>query len=350
MICYFKNRGIFAEVVSDDEYNLVLKLGYAKDKLIYNGPIKSKHTFLQAIKNGCIVNIDTEREISWLKSLCNTGQKFEVGIRVNFDLEAYCPKETLMGDAGSRFGFCYENGELLKALNNLKAFNNVKVAGLHFHYGTKTRSLNVYQAIARMACRIKSEYDLDLKYVDVGGGFYHSMSGKPSYMDYIRVISGELSQAFDVTKTKLIVEPGVSLVGTPISFVSSVIDINQTIANYFVITDGSRINIDPLMNKKQYIYTIKYMDNTRKTMPTQVISGFTCIEKDRLFLLSNHPQLKVGDQIIYNRVGAYTMSLSPLFIKFYPAVYVKNNNKIIKVRKKWTSDEYIQKSRFEMLE
>ena len=59
----------YAEVVSYDEYNLVLKCGFDKSHIIYNGPMKDKASFIDALENGAIVNIETKRELDWLLEL-----------------------------------------------------------------------------------------------------------------------------------------------------------------------------------------------------------------------------------------------------------------------------------------
>ena len=64
-----REQGCFAEVVSADEYELALKCGFKKDRIVYNGPMKSHDTFIDAITSGAIVNIETHREIDWLKDL-----------------------------------------------------------------------------------------------------------------------------------------------------------------------------------------------------------------------------------------------------------------------------------------
>ena len=76
----------------------------------------------------------------------------------------------------------------------------------------------------------------------------------------------------------------------------------------------------------------------------QVISGFTCMEHDRLFDLRNEKELLPGDRIIYHKVGAYTMCLSPLFIKWFPDVYVKSRDEVVKVRSRWTAEDYKRRS------
>ncbi len=119
-------------------------------------------------------------------------------------------------------------------------------------------------------------------------------------------------------------------------------DIKITSLNHFVYTDASRINLDPLFTKTHYAHYIKYKDAVnRKVLKEQTIVGFTCMERDRLFKLKDAPALNVGDIITYQDVGAYTMCLSPLFIQYYPDVYLLNDGQYQLIRKKWTVSEYL---------
>lgn len=343
-INYFKSKGAYAEVVSDDEYGLAKYIGNPIDKIVYNGPIKTKETMLEAIKGGAIVNIDAQREIEWLSEL-DKGQDLSVGIRVNFDIEKLCPAESACGDEGGRFGFCYENGELLRAINKIKAYG-ISVKGIHLHTSSKTRGLNIYKAIAKVACEVASEYGLELDYIDVGGGFFGGLPTKPQFEDYLREISAILKQSFDPKSVKLIVEPGMSVIGANISYVTSVIDVKQTSYGYFAVTDGSRMQIDPLMTKSSYFYEIKSACESKNInkIAEQTVCGYTCMEHDRLFKLRDANELNVGDIITYHKVGAYTMCLAPLFIKYFPDVYLNDGGKLIKIREKWTPEFYVQGS------
>lgn len=347
LLSYMRKKDIYAEVVSENEFHMAQRMGYEGKKVIYNGPVKGKQSFFQALENGAVVNIDASQEIFWL---CESGmqKKCGVGIRVNFDLEHFCPGETGNGNEESRFGFCYENGELKAAIEILKGIKNIKIEGLHLHCSTKTRSLNVYGRIARTACKIAEEFSLNLKYIDVGGGFFGGMEDKPQFDEYIRVISGELQKKFSSRRTTLIVEPGTSVISSPVDFVTSVLDVKRMVKNRFVVTDGSRINIDPLMHKNKYFFKIEYADSLdREDVSRQIISGFTCMENDRIFAMENERELRAGDIIIYKKVGAYTMCLNPLFIQYFPAVYWENQKGVICVRKPWTEENYIQNSVWE---
>ena len=80
----FDRKGCYAEVVSEDEYMLAKAIGVDGGRIVYNGPIKTKETFIEALVNGCFVNIDSDREINWLDDL--PAGDYKLGIRVNFDL------------------------------------------------------------------------------------------------------------------------------------------------------------------------------------------------------------------------------------------------------------------------
>lgn len=347
LVGYYHRCGCYAEVVSDDEYELGKLIGVTKDQFIYNGPAKSRESFLEALKNGCIVNIDTYQEIDWLDDL-EPAEHYRLGVRVNFDIEALCPGHSACPDEGGRFGFCYENGKLKEVLDRIHA-KGFQVRCLHLHTSSKTRAVEVYEAIASRACEIAKKYQLQLDYLDIGGGYFGGLANKPQFMDYLRKISGILEEVFDKDRVTLVVEPGMSLIGPAVSYVTSVVDVKDTTYGRFVVTDGSRSQIDPLMTKKSYFYRVESKCDKGR-ISRQVICGYTCMEHDRLFRMEDCAQLSVGDRIIYDKVGAYTMCLTPLFIKYFPAVYLQTEEKLILIRDKWNPAAYCQCSDWRRLE
>lgn len=346
VLWYMKVHGCYAEVVSEDEYELAEFMGY--ENIIYNGPVKGRDSFEKACRKGQIVNIDADREIRWLQEICavKPGKRIKVGIRVNFDLEGMCPGEASGGEEGGRFGFNYENGSFCRAVEKLQTISGVQIAGIHLHCSSKTRSLKIYEAIAGIACRIGKELGIEFEYIDAGGGYFGGLADKPQYADYLKVMTEILREEFDPERTVLILEPGTSLICPPVEYVTSVTDIKETSRNCFVTTDGSRIHVDPLMTKKSYFYHIEPIgqEDKKDRLEKQVISGFTCMENDRLFELKDAPALQEGDRIVYEKVGAYTMCLSPLFIGYFPAVYMEDRGEIFCIRQKWNVDEYVKKS------
>ncbi len=79
-------------------------------------------------------------------------------------------------------------------------------------------------------------------------------------------------------------------------------------------------------------------------MERQTICGFTCMENDRLFTAEQRPELQVGDHIIYQKVGGYTMCLTPLFIRYFPTVYAEDGGEFTCIRERWSVEEYVRKS------
>lgn len=351
LVAFVQKNGAYAEVVSEDEYDLARYLGFSDGEIIYNGPYKGQKSFDAVLMAGGYVNLDSEQEIRWLRALsaAHPERTFRVGIRANFNLEQMCPGETTMGEVSGRFGFCYETGKFAQAVEEIRSLPNAKIAGLHLHSSSKSRSVNIFRSIAQMACRLEREFHFDPEYIDLGGGYCGGMEGRPEYPDYFPVVAAELSACFRPEHTKLIVEPGISLISKCTTFVTRVFDTRDIKGTRYVMTDGSRFNIDPTMIKSSHLFHLQYSDcplNDRPVMESQVISGFTCMEVDRLFTHMDAPELVPGDLIIYENVGGYTMSLNPLFIQYFPPVYVKNGDSLTQVRSKWTPAEYVQGSRW----
>ena len=320
-----KEEGAAAEVVSDTEYDLATALGFKE--IVFNGPVKGKEHFLKALQDGQVVNIDSKREMDWLEELPANAQA-SVGLRVNVPL----PED----DTFSRFGFGME--ELKEAVERIQALPNVRLAGLHLHRTSKSRSLEVYAHIADKAAAVLQAYNLEPDYIDIGGGFFGAMPGKPSFEDYAAVLAREL-KAFP--GARILVEPGNALCAGAFSFLSSVLDVKKLESETVVVCDGSRNDIDPFFRKTDYFKSFPTVEAGRPTLPSQTVVGGTCLENDRLFHLENAPALKAGDRIAFANTGAYTMALSPLFIRYFPRVYVLENGDYRLASNEWNAQDYL---------
>ena len=342
-LCLARDMGCYAEVVSHDEYELALLCGYSKDHIIYNGPIKSKETFLDAIINGAIVNIEAKREINWLKELPQNNI-FNIGIRLNVSISKISPEDAKTNDDYSRFGFSFESGELTEAINQINLLENIKLCGLHVHRTSKTRSTSFYKKLLEYTYNIIDEMNLKLDYLDIGGGYFGIFSNAPTYNDYSNAFYEVVSKhkRDDIT---MIVEPGNGIVASAFSYVTSVIDTKKVDGRLIVTTNGSRNDIDPFFSKSNYLKEIIHKQQNTNFISTQIITGATCLEFDKIFSIENSQELHCGDLIKYNNVGAYTMCLTPLFINYYPRVYIYENNSYTIIREKWTANDYITKSK-----
>jgi diaminopimelate decarboxylase len=254
------------------------------------------------------------REVEWL---INSSAKSKVGIRVN----VYKKDLTDFMFSESRFGFSYENGDIRQIINILNEAN-VSIKGLHFHFNQKNRSVQMYQYISNLAIRLINEFGLELDYVDFGGGFLGGRGNE--FLDYTKIIKEQFENSFINTEDIcMIFEPGAALVATSIDFMMKVIDKKTINNNIYLTTDGSRIYIDPTMSSKKYKYEIN-TSNSDYLLQRQIVCGFTCMENDRIMEFNEGKRLDENDTILIKNIGAYTMSLSPIFILGPSNVYLLN--------------------------
>lgn len=351
--------GAYAEVVSHDEYELARLCGFEKDCIVYNGPMKSKVTFLDAVEHGAIVNIETKRELDWLKELPKGGA-YKVGVRLNINISQVSPEDADGDNDNSRFGFSDETSEFANAIKLIGDMPNITLAGLHIHRTAHSRSIRFYKKSIEFACKTIEKYGLKLDYLDVGGGYFGIFPNKPTYQEYSDAFC-EVLTAHGLQDLGVIVEPGNALVASCFSFLSEVIDVKHVEKElWFATTDGSRNDLDPFFKKSGYLSEVLYQEGANGScapvgaqasklgaiVKEQIVSGCTCLEYDRMFTLADKPLLSVGDRILYRNVGAYTMCLSPMFIRYIPNIYLKTDDSYKLVREKWTAKEHVMKNMF----
>ena len=333
---WMNRHGVYAEVVSDEEYQLALLSGCTTETIVFNGPIKSEAYLKKSIEGSSIINIDSAHELEFINRE-RPEIRVPLGVRVNVDPNIFDIDDVGYQEDGFRFGFSYENGELTKVIEVLNGIYGESRIGLHLHVNSITRSLNVYRVIAQYAAKIIQETQMNPAYIDIGGGFFGGVPGKTTPEEYIKCIKSELENIIDINKTKLIIEPGSAAIGSAVELYTSVIDVKDTLHGRIVTTDGSRIHIDPLWLKKGYMYSI---DSKQEPYQRQVICGYTCMDHDRIMVIEDQPELSVGDHITYHRVGNYTITFGGPFIRPFPAVYVKKDGMFELVRKQMTVEDY----------
>ena len=339
---WMKSQQVLAEVVSTPEYELAKYVGYEDNQVIINGPFKGYETMDKILRAGGIVNLDNFQEIAYIEEhQSDYPKEINVGLRINFDLETSCPGETIPGKEPGRFGFNLENGDFEKAVNLLRKIPNVKVVGIHAHHSTRTKSLGIFKSITTKACECATMCD-ELEYIDLGGCLFGDKPGAPTFDEYAQTIVSVLNQYQIPSSVKLILEPGAALIASPVSYVCKVIGTKDIKDVRLIYTDGTIKHIAPQMNAIKFGYTVN--PSSSDIINRQVVSGYTCIEMDRFLDIEDQKELCVGDKVTIHNVGAYTMSLTPLFIEYFPAVVVKDGDDCQIVREHWSTEEFTQKN------
>ena len=164
----FHQEGSWAEVVSGFEYKKALGNGVPGSNIIFNGPDKHADEIKLAVENDSLLHIDHFEELYLLIDICSQlNKKPRVAIRVNMDTGIY--------PVWDRFGFNYENGQALQALNIIVESSKLQLVGLHSHIGTYMLSTAAYGVAASKLCdlamKCKKQLNITIKYIDLGGGF-----------------------------------------------------------------------------------------------------------------------------------------------------------------------------------
>ena len=294
----------YAEVVSRMEYDLALRVGVPPQRIIFNGPYKR----------------ETDIEAMAKRSPDHT---LTVGIRCNFDIGT---------DSVSRYGFDAEGEEFKSVFETLGRLDNCRVGGLHCHFLAPQKSAKAYSRITRKMLELTLNYfgDNHPQFIDVGGGFFSKMSPDlrkqfgypvPTFEEYAQAIAPQFAAAFPRdTGPELILEPGIAITADIMKFVAKVIDIKTVRSRTVALVSGSVFNIKPTLNDKNLpIQVLSNNNQSESANGTIDIVGYTCMENDRLYKGYTGP-LDVGDYIVFDNVGAYTIVLKPPFIMPCPAM------------------------------
>ena len=327
-------RGFWAEVVSPDEYDFALRCGCPEAEILFNGPQKQDR-LLPACRAGATVNLDNLEEVEAVCAAFGGGDFApRLGLRVNFDLEALCPGETTCQGVPGRFGLCLENGDFARALEKLQKAG-LPLAGLHLHQSSKSRSLNIFAAIAETAVKLAGEYGLTaLDYVDLGGGFFGGsfFPNKPGFEEYAETICTILKTAFDPTRTTLVLEPGAAILATSMDYLCSVLNIRQVRGQRIVTLDGSLLHINPMMNPHPTPFTM--LNPGAESDEEQIVAGSTCMELDRFWPRDMHNLAEHGTQFLFHACGAYMSTHNSSFINAAPNIYLERGGEYTLLRKK----------------
>ena len=315
-LCRIVNElGGFAEVVSDMEMEIALRIGVEPKNIIWNGPFKNKKKVEQLLLIGGTVNIDSEYEIDLIGDIAKKypNHKLNIGIRCNFDVN---------DGVVSRFGFDIESEDFQRAVSMFKEYKNIHLIGLQCHFAT--RRLNTWKPRAEGMLALIDKLGIVPEHIDLGGGLFGKMADSlkaqfdtdiPTYKQYAEEVAPVFAKHFRNTENKpmLLIEPGSALVGDCMRFAAKVINIKNVRGKSIATLLGSIYNINPTLNTKNPPIEVYPMGCEQKEFTDLDFGGFTCIESDYLYRHFNG-KLAKGDMVVFGNAGSYSVVLKPPFI------------------------------------
>lgn len=342
-----KEEGCFAEVVSEMEMDIALRLGF--EKIIFNGPIKRQDALIRAIKHQAIINIDAEYEVDFLcqykKKYPNT--EIKAGIRLNIMLvDEYGNSVVQNGLRSGRFGFPYDI--LAKNIARLRDAG-ICIISVHGHTSSSDRAVVNYKVIADYMLRICEEFNLnDIEFFDIGGGFFGAapegldLTNRPKYEDYANMVVDCLKNSgwFNRRLPYIVIEPGSSVVSNVFKYYTKVYQLKRINSKNFAMVDGTVFDVKPTMHSNNLPHSI-IAESVEDESEVYDVVGSTCMEKDIMLQEVALPKLKIGDFLEFRGVGAYTISLTPTFINYLPPIVTIENETINVVRRKQQMDDVL---------
>ncbi len=300
--------GFIADLPSQERQDFIW------DKIIYANPIKPVETLRELDRYKPLVTYDNEEEI---KKIAKHAPNAGLALRLRV------PNTGSMVELSSKFGAL--PGEAVQLITRAHD-HGLTVEGLSFHVGSQcTNPENYIQALhlsASIFAEAKSR-GFNLQLLDIGGGFPAAYDKSvPKISSLAKKINYEIDRLFPKT-VEILAEPGRFLVASAGSAVSKIIGkaVRSDKLCYYV-DDGVYHTYSGIIFDH-----CTYRMKSFKSGPTQLCAVFgpTCDALDTISLAEQLPDLKMGDYLYSNTIGAYSAASSTHFNGFPPATTIHVN-------------------------
>ena len=305
--------GGYAEVVSEMELELALRIGVKPNRIIWNGPIKNAQKLEDFLVSGGTDNIDSIEELETVKTIAKKHKDkiLNIGIRCNYDVN---------DGVVSRFGFVVDGDDFKQVLEFVTDTPNVHFINFQCHFAK--RQIEYWPARVKGMIELIERTGVIPERIDIGGGLFGKMEDSlkaqfkteiPNYQAYAEVAASVFVEYFadKDRKPELLIEPGSAVVGDCMKFVGTVKTIKNVRGKWIATVLGSQKNIS--MSGINPPIEIISMGEEQKDYTNLDLVGFTCIEGDVLY--SNYTgKLAHEDAIVISNCGSYSLVMKPPFI------------------------------------
>lgn len=326
-LCKIINElGGYAEVVSEMELEIAIRIGVKPEKIIWNGPIKDPDKMESFLLSGGTINIDSADELILVKEIAHrhSDSLLNIGIRCNYDV----------GDGViSRFGFDTEGKDFKEVVLFAISTPNVKLVNFQCHFAK--RQIEYWPARAKGMIELIERLGIIPERIDIGGGLFGKMANSlknqfafniPEYNAYADASATIFADYFrnKEQKPELLIEPGSAVVGDCMKFIGTVKTIKHVRGKYLASVLGSQKNIS--MNDINPPMEVISMGEKQKFYKSLDIVGFTCIESDCLYHNYNG-MLAHDDAVVISNCGSYSLVMKPPFIlPNFPVLDISDGN------------------------
>ena len=334
LIREIKKFGLGADVVSIGELMMALKAGINAKKIVFSGVGKTSSEIDYAInKKILLINTESKSEINEIEKIAKYKNKIvNIGIRLNPNIDAKTLKQISTGKKENKFGV--DEKTFFDLVKYAKISKNINLKCLSVHLGSQILDHKPYEKMLKVIDKIIKKSNHKFEFIDLGGGMgisYQKNIKKLNYQKYNISIKKFLKNH----TSKIIFEPGRSIVGNIGSLISKVIYIKENDKKNFIILDAA---MNDLMRPALYganHRTIPVIKTNQISKKTYEFVGPICESTDKFTTLKKFQKLKEKDLVLMSDVGAYGMSLSSNYnMRPKPAEILIKGSKINIIKKR----------------
>ena len=341
LIREIKRFGLGADVVSMGELMMAIKAGISPKKIVFSGVGKTFEELLYAInKNIFLINAESENEIKQIEKIAKLKKKkIEIGIRLNPNTDAKTLSQISTGKKENKFGV--NSKTFVRLVHDYKNSRNVKLKCLSVHIGSQIIDHKPYEKMLKSITKILKKINYEFEFIDLGGGMGISYNDSEKKLDY-RKYCIAIKKFLNKNKSKIIFEPGRSIVGNIGTLISKVIYIKKSERKNFIILDAA---MNDLMRPALYGATHKLIPALKKNKilrENHEFVGPICESTDSFLTLKKFQKLRENEIIVMCDVGAYGMSLSSNYnLRPKPIELMIKGSKIKVIKKRQKHTDFI---------
>ncbi|MDB9986672.1 diaminopimelate decarboxylase [Candidatus Pelagibacter sp.] len=334
LIREIKKFGLGADVVSIGELMMAIKAGINPKKIVFSGVGKTSNEISYAIdKKILLINAESKSEINEIERIAKSKKKIvNIGIRLNPNTDAKTLKQISTGKKENKFGV--DEKTFFSIVNYSKLSKNINLKCLSVHIGSQILDHRPYEKMLKVLDKAIRKSNFKFEFIDLGGGMgisYEKTNKSLNYQKYNIAIEKFLKNH----KSKIIFEPGRSIVGNIGSLISKVIYIKENYKKDFIILDAA---MNDLMRPALYGANHKTLPVKKTSQTSKKIYEFVgpiCESTDKFTTLKKFQKLKEKDLVIMCDVGAYGMSLSSNYnVRPKPAEVLIKGSKVHIIKKR----------------
>ncbi len=329
-----KKLGLGADVVSKGELIQAMRAGINPNKIVFSGVGKTYSELKYAVdKKILLINTESKSEVIEIEKIAKSKKKIvNIGVRLNPNTDAKTLKKISTGKKGDKFGV--NEKTFIELVNYIRKSKYINLRCLSVHIGSQIFENKPYEKMLKVVDRIISKIKFKFDFIDLGGGIgisYKKDNRKFNYNSYQKSIIKILGKY----NSKIIFEPGRSIVGNTGVLISKIIYIKENQSKNFIILDAG---MNDLMRPALYgakhriipVNKIKKISNR-----TYEFVGPICESTDKFLSIKKFQKLEEKDLIIICDVGAYGSSLSSNYnLRSKPAEILIKGSKIIVAKKR----------------